>query len=396
MVESTARKPGHDLAVVQAQLDGLERLFRAVLDGSVADGRLLCAALDELEALVARVSVQVERWPAMSTAQERASWEGWRTVLLRAGRIVVEAAGPAVTAPARRPAWVREGLCPELSARLKVLVARIESAMPALAGDPALWARQGAQAGLDFDWVDVPAGWFSIGSSPLRDRYAHDEEQPQHRLHLPAFRLTRVPVTAAQFAAFIGETGYRIDAEAKRSPRCKERPRGPKDYGFAEGAGHPVTCVSWHDAQAFCRWAGVRLPTEAEWEKAARGADGRLYPWGDESPDPKRCNYGNLLGSTAPVGSFPAGASPCGALDMAGNAWEWTASLWGSLEQNNYRYPYNPADGREAPDASESLMRVVRGGSFRDGGTRMRCAFRDWRYPFYHSDAIGFRVVALE
>jgi formylglycine-generating enzyme required for sulfatase activity len=396
VTEGIVLEPGDDLAAVQAQLGGLERLFRAALDGEVADSRLLAAGLAELEALVARTAEQVEGWTVLPAAQGRARREGWRAVLVYVGRLVVEVVGPAVTVPRLRAGWVRGGSYPELSARLRALLRRIESALLVLARAPDPSTSREVQTWLDFGWVEVPAGYFSMGSNPRRDRYAHDEEQPQHRLYLPAFRLAKVPVTAGQFAVFVRETGFRTAAEAEQSQQCWESPHGLQGHGLAEQVDHPVTCVSWHDAQAFCRWAGVRLPTEAEWEKAARGTDGRLYPWGDELPDPRRCNYGNLLGDTTPVGSCLAGASSYGALDMAGNVWEWTASLWGSLEQGNYRYPYDPADGREAPDAAESLMRIVRGGSFRDDGTRMRCAYRDWRYPFYRSDAIGFRVVAID
>jgi formylglycine-generating enzyme required for sulfatase activity len=396
MARGNAEGPLDDPLAAQQQLDGLERLYRAVLEGETGDGSLLAASLDELADLVVRASEQVGSQAPLAAGPDQQRRAAWRAVLVRAGMLVVKGAGPAVTAPAQRQAWVREGVYPELRARLKVLAERTGSAMAVLAQAPDAPAGAATQERLDFGWIEVPGGWFSMGSNPRRDRHAHDEEQPQHRVFVETFRLARAPVTAEQFAAFVRATGFQTDAEAERSDRCWARPRGPESGSLGSDGDHPVTCVSWRDAQAFCRWAGARLPTEAEWEKAARGIDGRIYPWGDEGPDPRRCNYGNLVGSTTPVGTYPGGASPLGALDMAGNAWEWTASLWGSLEQGHYCYPYDPADGREAPDAEQSLMRIVRGGSFRDDGTRMRCAYRDWRYPFYRSDAIGFRVASIE
>jgi formylglycine-generating enzyme required for sulfatase activity len=396
MAEGIAGKPNNDPLAAQTQLDGLERLFRAALDGDIRDGRLVSVSLAELQALVDRAAAQIERGSRLPAPQDPARREGWRAVLVRAGQFAVEVAGPAVTAPTLREAWAHQGIYPELVERLRALLGHMETAMAMLerAADPSTC--RGAADGFEFDWVGVSAGWFIMGSNPRRDAQAQDEEQPHHRRYLPAFRLSRVPVTVAQFVAFVRASGFQTDVEAEQAESLWERPDGPQDHGLAEEADHPVTRVSWYEAQAFCRWAGVRLPTEAEWEKAARGTDGRIYPWGDEGPDSARCNYGGILGGTSPVGSYPAGASPYGALDMAGNAWEWTSSLWGSLQDGNYRYPYDPADGREAPDAPDSVMRIVRGGSFRDGGARVRCAYRDWRYPFYRSDTIGFRVVAVE
>lgn len=403
VVESTTHEPDNTPTAAQAQLDELERLFRAVLDGNIADGRLVAAGLAELQFLVKWASVQIERGVGATASQDPGRWQGWQAVLVRAGRLVAEAAGPAVTAPGLRQDYARQGTYPELVERLKALLGQAATAMAVLSRpvdsstSPGLLSTvPGPSESFSFEWVDVPAGWFTIGSNPRRDPRARDEEQPHHRLYLPAFRLARTPVTTAQFAAFVRASGFEPDAEAERSQRCWERLYGWRSHGLVEEADHPVTCVSWYDAQAFCRWVGVRLPTEAEWEKAARGADGRIYPWGNESPDPEHCNYGNILGDTVPAGTPSAGASPYGALHMAGNTWEWTSSLWGSLEEGNYRYPYDPADGRENSDAPESVMRIVRGGSFLDDATRMRCAYRDGCYPFYRSDTIGFRVVAVE
>jgi formylglycine-generating enzyme required for sulfatase activity len=403
MADGGAREPDKDASAAQARLDELERLFRAVRDGEIADGRLVSAGLAELNALVQEASAQIADEAGLSAPVDTGQWQGWQAVLVRAGRLVAEAAGPAVTAPALRDRYVGQGIHPTLVAQLRALLGNLATVMALLScpvetsiSRESLSTAPAAPGALDFDWVDVPPGWFTMGSNPRRDPHARVEEQPQHRLYLPAFRLARAPVTVAQFAVFVRASGFRTDAEAERAERCWERPHGLPGRELVGEAGHPVTCVSWYDAQAFCRWVGVRLPTEAEWEKAARGADGRVYPWGDTSPDRERCNYGNWLGDTVPVRGYPMGSSPCGALQMAGNVWEWTASLWGSLQEGNYRYPYDLSDGREASDAPESVMRIVRGGSFRDDPSRMRCAYRDWRYPFYRSEAIGFRVVAAE
>ncbi|MBU6361523.1 MAG: SUMF1/EgtB/PvdO family nonheme iron enzyme [Chloroflexi bacterium] len=196
--------------------------------------------------------------------------------------------------------------------------------------------------GLSIQLVRVPAGEFIMGSNDN----LWDGWKPQHRVTLPEYWIGKTSVTVAQFAAFVRATGYSADARALRSGKDN----------------HPVNYVSWFDAQAFCKWASemlkrtVRLPSEAEWEKAARGTDGRTYPWGEAAPDKSRANYNNNVGDTTPVGQYsPQGDSPYGCVDMAGNVWQWTNSLYKP-------YPYNANDGRE--NSSDTGGRVVRGGSF--------------------------------
>ena len=181
-----------------------------------------------------------------------------------------------------------------------------------------------------------------MGSDKTKDKLAYDDETPQHTLHLPEYRIARVPVTVAQFAAFMAANpGYRTTAEQQGSAwswtgsKWEEvkgadwaHPRGPESDVRAKQE-HPVTCVSWHDASAFCKWAGVRLPTEAEWEKAARGQTAASGRGGDREPNSGVCNFNMTVGDTTPVGRYPDGASPYGLLDVAGNVWEWTSSLWG-------------------------------------------------------------------
>ena len=204
--------------------------------------------------------------------------------------------------------------------------------------------------------ADVPAGEVVLGNDPRpAGGPAAPDEAPRHVVSVAAVSLSSMPVTNAQYRAFVLDTG--------RSPP----PHWPGGSIPTELAEHPVTHVDWHDATAFCAWAGGRLPTEAEWEKAARGTDGRVFPWGDDEPEPEDPMPGHELpgratfgvgaksGRTTVVGAHPDGAGPYGLLDMAGNVWEWVSSVYAP-------YPYDPDDGREDP--SSGLPRVLRGGSF--------------------------------
>jgi formylglycine-generating enzyme required for sulfatase activity/energy-coupling factor transporter ATP-binding protein EcfA2 len=223
------------------------------------------------------------------------------------------------------------------------------------------------------EWVEIPAGEFWMGSKD------NDREQPVHRIDLPTFYIARVPITNAQYQLFVEATDY-------EPPKHWEEDRPPKGK-----ESHPVVNVSWDDAVAYCAWLSevtgrsVTLPSEAEWEKAARGSkDRRAYPWGDAF-DATRCNSLALgLGDTTPVGIFIDGASPYGVLDMAGNVWEWTRSLYEA-------YPYDAGDGREDLDSRDA--RVLRGGAFSDSTRYVRCAFRLRHDPDLRSWNFGVRVV---
>jgi len=242
------------------------------------------------------------------------------------------------------------------------------------------------------EMIVIPAGDFLMGSDPARDPDAGPEEQPQHRLYLPEFAISRTPITNAQYLVFLQATHYRPPSHW-RFLRWRIR-RIP-----AQQAEHPVVNISWYDAVAYCKWLAqytgksYRLPSEAEWEKAARGADGRRFPWGDEW-DEARCNIAPSQEHTTPVNAFPAGASPYGVLDMVGNVWEWTRSLWGmNLRAPTFGYPYDPDDGRENQAAPEFIRRVLRGVSFYNDPHMARCAAR-YRYsPHNRFDSVGFRVV---
>ena len=229
------------------------------------------------------------------------------------------------------------------------------------------------------EMILIPAGEFLMGSND-----GNDSEPPQRKVHLDGYYIYKNLVTVAQYYKFSVANG-------------RTMPSAPS-WGWKED--HPIVNVSWEDAKAYCKWAGGYLPTEAKWEKAARGTDGCKYPWGD-TWDVSRLHcsdkrYGNA-GSTAPIGSFPAGQSPYGLLDMAGNVWEWCADRYSkdyykSAPAHNPLGPSNQKNGLFQKEISYS-RRVVRGGSWSDGNpVFFRAAYRDWLNPADWNDGYGFRV----
>lgn len=235
----------------------------------------------------------------------------------------------------------------------------------------------------------IPAGQFLMGSEP--GPTIPVAETPQHTVSLPAYRMGKYPITNQEYAEFLHRSGY---SETPRSAGWFLHE--PSKDKFE----HPVTGISWYDAKAYCHWLreqtgrAYRLPTEAEWEKAARGADGRLYPWGAAWIE-HCCNVST--DETTAVTLYEKGASPYGCLDMVGNAQEWTSTLWGSdPQQAAYLYPYCAEDGREDASAEQRLhrtYRIHRGGAFREQPTALRCSMRGIASPDSKIRWRGFRVV---
>jgi formylglycine-generating enzyme required for sulfatase activity len=336
-----------------------------------------------------------EKPPAQPLPEDAGYW-----VALLAAQVLVENKSLGQVAERNRPKVerIRTWLVRTLQHNALPAVDRAQAG-DALAdvGDPRfradLWYLPGEPL---LGFVEIPEGPFLMGSNDESDSWIFGKASPQHKVTLPTYYIARYPVTVAQFRTFVDASGYQW---------------GPSNS--QQGAAHhPVVYVSWHDALAYCDWLTVRLrewsgtpeplvtllrnenwqvilPSEAEWEKAARGIDGRAYPWGNE-PDPNRANYNETgINTTSVVGCFSHGASPYGVEELSGNVWEWTRSLEG-----DYPYPMRRAARakREDLQAPEEESRGLRGGAFGLAPQFMRCAYRRRREARGVNYLIGFRV----
>ncbi len=246
--------------------------------------------------------------------------------------------------------------------------------------------------------IDIPAGPFLMGSDKGKDRAARENELPQHEVNLPAYRIGKYPVTVAQYQPFVEAGGYNHEGYwtgAGWEWRQKNQIAEPRYWQDAQWTidNHPLVGVSWYEAAAYCAWLSerydraFRLPDEAMWEKAARGNDGRVYPWGDDW-DPSRLNSGaDEIERTSAVGLFPGGRSAYGLLDCCGNVWEWCSGPG----YNVAKYPFERRSYEE--DLTLSGTRTIRGGAFDLNQWYVRAAVRFDNYQYFRYLNIGFRVV---
>jgi formylglycine-generating enzyme required for sulfatase activity len=253
------------------------------------------------------------------------------------------------------------------------------------------------------NWIEIPAGEFLMGAqkldpkAPNYDPEAYDDESPVHPVFLSAYRIGRYPVTVAEYLRFVGDRGYEKGAYWKEGGFGKWK--WPAAWAArdeqVDNPTRPVVGVSWYEASAYAAWAGCRLPTEAEWERAACGRAGWKYPWGDDPPNERRANFSPdgkpNVGHPTPVGEYPLGDTPEGVSDMAGNVWEWCSDVF----DEGY-YGKSPKKDPRGPARSvKGSACVLRGGSWLLPSVLLRSACRSGSPPVHRLGILGFRVVCV-
>lgn len=315
------------------------------------------------------------------------------------------------TSTAGSPSPTRQASSTSTPQTTATIIARTATSIPAGAIPGCTAAGQNWERPVDkMVMTCISAGSFFIGMATC-DFNGCQKEVNGGSVNLPAYWIDTTEVTNRMFQEFVNQTGFITDPEKVDTSEVygqMKRVEGaswkaPQGTGssIADRTDHPVVQMNWYSANAYCRWAGGRLPSEAEWEKAARGSDRRLWPWGNNPPSDKlvnaadqnlpfpqaRTDQNDGFRYTSPVGSFTAGQSPYGVLDLAGNAWEWTRSIYKD-------YPYQPADGREIKDVPAAGDRVaMRGGSWFDDYGSLRSTLRYAGIPNGATDGTGFRCM---
>ena len=250
------------------------------------------------------------------------------------------------------------------------------------------------------EWISIPEGAFLMGSTPeeakaayedaklrssMLEQHTFDAELPQHQVYLSAYEISRYEITNAQYRAF-------IEATQRPTPRGHDGEETWADETLNDDT-QPVVGVTWFDAQAFAEWIGGSLPTEAQWERAARGTKARVYPWGDTPPKARQhANFARRYNRPMPVGQFPKGESPNGIADLAGNVWEWCLDEYSptTYQENSKGVSENPLNLRFR---DVLRARVIRGGAWDVGRAFLRSSLRFKFYPLDSTHTIGFRVV---
>jgi formylglycine-generating enzyme required for sulfatase activity len=297
-----------------------------------------------------------------------------------------------------------------LSKRKRIAVYFIAAlSVVALCGVCCAQSKPPPKSSLKIDMISIPASSFMMGNSGVGDdkKHANPNELPQHSVTLTAYSIGKYEVTRGQYRQFINAGGYTNSAYwstagwswkgSRTEPAFWAAEQTWGKTTFTQTDNHPVVGVTYYEAEAFCKWAGGHLPTEAQWERAARWNSktkhANVYPWGD-TWDAEKCNNfedhksaggGYLKCQTAPVGSYPSGASPSGCQDMAGNVREWCKDWYGD------NYYISPSSDPQGP--ASGSYRVLRGGSWSSyDNYYSRCAYRGLSYPYYYNNYVGFRL----